>query len=595
MKDYNSIHEMLMDTVNSRADQIAYKWFVGDTELMSITWKNFYDQVRKVSKSLMALGVAKDDKVNIISNTSYRWLLADAGITTCGACTVGIYQSNLPNDCKYIIDHSDSVLIFAENTLQLNKLEKIRSEIPNIRKVVLMNDAAPADEWVITFEDFMELGKDIADADLDQRIAAIKPDNLAAIVYTSGTTGVPKGAMLTHDNITFTSQSVRECGQFEEGDQTFLFLPLAHVFARTVNYASMLVGNTTVISRSMDTLIDDLKIASPNWFASVPRIYEKVYSKVKSGAEAKGGAALKIFNWALSVGNEVSECRLNKKPVPMFTNIKYAIATKLVFSKLHAALGGKLRWCISGAAPLNDDIAKFFHAAGIIVLEGIGMTENTSFTNVNRYDNCRIGTVGQPGPGVEQKIDEDGEILFRGRNVMKGYYKMPDKTEETITKDGWLRTGDLGEIDKDGFLKVTGRKKDLIITAGGKNIAPAPIEGVIATSKYINQVCVIGDRKKFLSALITLDLENVKQYADGHGISYQKPEDLVYDQEIYKLIEQEIMEKNKNFASFESIKKITIVPEFTIENGLLTPTLKVKKNIALDKFKNEIETMYPKE
>lgn len=595
MKDYKCIHELLMDTVRSRPNQTACKWFIDDQNLVSVTWKEFYELVRKVSKSLIALDVQKDDKVNIISNTCYRWVASDLGITTIGAVTVGIYQSNLPNDCKYIINHSDAVVIFAENMLQLKKLLEIRNEIPNIRKVVLFNDTYPEDDWVITFDDFLELGKDISDEAADKRIESVQPDDLASIVYTSGTTGVPKGAMITHDNVTFTAQSVKECGQFQEGDKTFLFLPLAHVFARTCTYTAIMVGSTIIFARGMDTLVEDFKVAKPDWFVSVPRIFEKVYSKVKSTAESKGGIPLKIFNWAFSVGDQVVEYKLNKKPTPLLIGIKYKIAHKLVFRKLHDALGGRVRWCISGAAPLNAGIAKFFHSAGIQVLEGIGMTENTSFTNVNRYEKCRIGTVGAPGPGIEQKIADDGEILFRGRNVMKGYYKMPEETEESIDKDGWLSTGDLGQIDEDGYLSVTGRKKELIITAGGKNIAPAPIEGVIATSKYINQVCVIGDQKKYLSALVTLDLENVKEYADQHGVSYQKPEDLIFDTEVYNLIEKEVIEKNKAFASYESIKKITIVPEFTIENGLLTPTMKLKKNKAFEKFTNEIEAMYPKE
>lgn len=342
----------------------------------------------------------------------------------------------------------------------------------------------------------------------------------------------------------------------------------------------------------MDTIIEDIKIARPHWFASVPRIYEKVYSKVVSGAEAKGGLALKIFRWACKVGNEVSDCKQAGKPVPALTALKYKIASKLVFGKIQAALGGRVRWCISGTAPLNPAIAKFFHAAGILVLEGIGMTENTSFTNLNRYNNFRFGWVGQPGPGIEQKISKEGEVMYRGRNVMKEYYKMPADTATTITEDGWQYTGDLGEIDSENFLKITGRKKDLIITSGGKNVAPSAIEGVIATSKYINQVFIIGDRKNFLSALVTVDPDNVKDYAGAKGIAFKGIDDLIKNEKIKKLIEEEIAEKNEEFASFESIKKITIVPEFTIDNGLLTPTMKLKKNVALDIFKNEIEAMY---
>lgn len=596
IKDYQNIHGMLKETVDRQGGQTAYKWFTpaGDSS-QSVTWNEFYDQVRQVGKSLIAMDVQMGDKVNIMSYTCYRWVLADVGITTAGACTVGIYQSNLSEDCKYIINHSDAVLVFAEDAVQLGKLFEIRKDIPKVRKVVLFN-GDHEDDWVITFEAFLALGKDVSDDALQQRINATGPDDVAGIVYTSGTTGVPKGAVLTHDNLTFTSQSARNMAEDIKGDDvTFLFLPLAHVFARICVNIALLSGVTTVFARSIETLVDDLKSAGPHWFASVPRIYEKVYSKVISGAEAKGGVALKIFRWARDVGNQVSDCLMAGKPVPAMTQLKYKIATKLVFSKLHEALGGHVRWCISGAAPLNPDIAKFFHAAGILILEGIGMSENTSFTNVNKVDNYRFGWVGQPGPGVEQKIAEDGEIMFRGRNVMKEYYKMPEETASTITTDGWQYTGDIGEIDSDGFLRITGRKKELIITAGGKNVAPAAIEGELATSKYIAQVCVVGDKRKYLTALVTLDPETVAEYADANGITYTSIDDLAKNEKIIALIDKEVAKKNKRFASFESVKKVAIVPEFTIDNKMITPTFKLKKKVIQENYADVIQKMYPEE
>jgi long-chain acyl-CoA synthetase len=596
IEDFQNIHQMLKKTVDSKTNQTAYRWFLdseGTSE--SVTWAEYYDQVKQASKSLMALGCQKGDKTIILSYTCYRWVLCDMANAVAGVGTVGIYQSNLPQDCKYIINHSDSVVIFAENKTQLDKILQIRDELPNIRKVVLFNGEHKGDDWIISFDEFLKLGKDVSEKDLQDRIKEVTPQDLATIVYTSGTTGVPKGAVITHDNITFTAQSAEGCAEVQDGDEGFLFLPLAHIFARTMVHTSTLTGTTTNFARSIDSLVDDLKMAKPHWFPSVPRIYEKVYSKVVGGAEAAGGAKLKIFNWARNVGDQIADCRLEKKPVPLLLGIQYKIATKLVFTKLHAALGGRLRWCISGAAPLDPSIAKFFIGAGIIVLEGLGMTENTSFTNVNRVDNYRVGWVGPPGPGIEQKIADDGEIMFRGRNVMREYYKMPEETAKNITPDGWLHTGDLGEIDSENFLRITGRKKDLIITAGGKNIAPSAIEGTIATSKYINQVMVIGDRRKYLTALVTLDPDNVKGYAAANSITFNDFEELLTNERIVKLIENEVAEKNKNFAKFESIKKITIVPEFTVENSLMTPTFKVKKNVALEKYKDKIEAMYPKD
>lgn len=592
--DFTNVHQMLCNTVDQYADKPAFRWFVQPGETDEVTWQEFYQQVKQVSQSLLALDVVKDDKITIVSYSCYRWVLMDMAIMSLGAVTVGIYQSNLAKDIAYIINHSDSVLVFAEDTVQLAKLQQIRDQLPHIRKVILLKGEAPDDDWVLSFEAFLALGDGIDDSAFEERAAAVTPADTAGIVYTSGTTGVPKGVVLTHDNVTFTAQSVEGSTIILEGDEVFLFLPLAHIFARTCVYSTILVGKTTTFTRAMDSIVEDIKAARPHWFASVPRIFEKIHSKIMGGAQAKGGAALKIFNWACAVGDEVGFHKLNKVPIPLITILKYKLANKLVFSKIQAALGGRVRWCISGGAPLNPSIGKFFHSAGILILEGIGMTENMSFSNLNRYNNYRFGWVGPPGPGIEQKIASDGEVLFRGRNVMKEYYKMPEETARTLTPEGWLHTGDLGEIDEQNFLRITGRKKELIVTSGGKNIAPSAIEGIMATSRYLNQVLVIGDQCNYLSALVTLDYDNVTEYARTHGIDFETPEDLTRHEQIIALIDAEIAERNRELASFETIKKFTIVPEFTIENGLLTPTLKLKKSKIHDEFKDLIEAMYSK-
>ena len=592
-KDFTSVHDMLIHTVERYPQKDAYRTILDDGSMESINWTEFAEQVRQVGKSLIALGVGKDDKVNILSYSCYRWVLADVATASIGSVTVGIYHSLLAKDIGYIINHSDGVLVFAEDLEQVAKLRDIQTELPAVRKVVLFKGTPPpGDDWVISFEEFLELGHDIADEALGARVGVVESTDVAAIVYTSGTTGVPKGAVLTHDNITFTAQSVFGSAKIYPDDTALVFLPLAHIFARTCVFTALFSGCNATFARAIDTIGEDFKTARPHWFPSVPRIYEKVHAKILSGAQAKGGVALKLFNWACGVGDRVSDHLLAKEPIPFLTRLQYALATKIVFSKVQAALGGQVRWCISGAAPLDPSIGKFFHAAGVLILEGIGMTENTSFTNVNREDNYRFGWVGPTGPGIEQKTGDDGEVLYRGRNVMREYYKMPADTAETLTSDGWQHTGDLGEIDDVGFLKITGRKKDLIVTAGGKNVAPSAIEGLIATSPYIAQVCVIGDRRKYLTALITVDQENIRAYAAEHGIAGEGLDELLASEGINTLIQGVVDAKNKEFASFETIKKFRLLEEFSIENGLLTPTLKVKRNVAMERFADVIDGMY---
>ncbi len=592
-KDFTSVHDMLTYTVERFPEKDAYRSIRDDGSLESVSWTEFAKQVRRVGKSLIALGVGKDDKANIVSYSNYHWVLTDVALASIGSVTVGIYHSLLAKDIGYIVNHSDAVLVFAEDAEQVAKLLSIRHELPAIRKVILFKgEPPPGEDWVITYEDFLELGSEVADEALDARIADVEATDVAAIVYTSGTTGIPKGAVLTHDNITFTAQSVFGSAKIFADDTAMLFLPLAHIFARTCVFTALFAGCNTTFARGIDTIGDDFKTARPHWFPSVPRIYEKVHTKIISGAQAKGGVALKLFNWACGVGNRVSDHLLANEPIPFPTRLQYGLATKLVFSKVQAALGGRVRWCISGAAPLDPSIGKFFHAAGVLILEGIGMTENTSFTNVNREDNYRFGWVGPTGPGIEQKTAEDGEVLYRGRNVMREYYKMPAETAETLTEDGWQHTGDLGSIDAEGFLKITGRKKDLIVTAGGKNVAPSAIEGLIATSPYISQVCVIGDRRKYLTALVTVDQDNIRAYAAENGIAGESLEELMASEGVNTLIRGIIDEKNTELASFETIKKFRLLEEFSIENGMLTPTLKVKRNVAMERFADVIEGMY---
>ncbi len=587
----SSIYAMFHRIVSNRPDGVGYRTKRGGA-WVDVTWRETEDTVRRIARSLIALGAKHGDRICILADTRIEWMECDLGITTCGGATVGIYPSSLAEDCAYIIEHCDADIVIVENDDQLRKLTTVRNDIPRVRHFVMIDGADDDAHGVLSWATFLERGSGVPDADLDARIAAIGRDDLASLVYTSGTTGVPKGAMITHGNMLFSSESATGCLQVLDGDSTLLFLPLAHVFARLIAYVSMRNDVTLAFAESIQKVAENLREVRPHYIASVPRIFEKVYDKILAGVHEAGGLKAKLFFWALGVGTRVSRLRQDGKPVPAFLGMKYALATRLVFHKIQAALGGQLRWAVSGAAPLNKTIAEFFHACGILILEGLGMTENTSFTNVNRYDNNKFGTVGPVGPGIEMKLADDGEILFRGPNVMKGYFKNPEATAETIDPDGWLYTGDIGEIDADGFLKITDRKKDLIITAGGKNVAPQRIEQFLKMSRYVSAAMAYGDRRKFITALVTLDPEQAPAWAKAHGLD-PDPAHLHERPEIVGLIESEIAAANQKLASYESVKKFRIVPgDFTVESGDLTPTLKLKRKVVTAKYQDLIDRMY---
>jgi long-chain acyl-CoA synthetase len=590
--DYRSIRAMFESVVSSNADMVAYR-NKKDGTWRDVTWTDCAAAVAEVGKGLMALGVEHGQGVAILSQTRFEWVLCDFGAVNVGAVTVGIYPSNLAEDCRYILEHSKSVLVFVENTEQLEKVLKVRAGLPDLRQIVIFEGASDPANDVLAWDEFLQGGRGIEDQAYDQRGKALEPGDLASIVYTSGTTGLPKGVMITHDNLIFTCDSARQCLVFEPGQCTLFFLPLAHVFARLIAYVSMTQAVTVAFAESFATVGENLKEIRPHFIPSVPRVYEKVYDKIITNVETAGGIKLKLFNWAVGVGMQESKLRQANKPLPVGLKLKHALARKLVLRKISDALGGRLLWAVSGAAPLNKTIAEFFDACGVTILEGIGMTENTSFSNVNRLGNNKFGTVGQPGPGVEQKIAGDGEVLFRGRNVMKGYFRDPEATAETIDNEGWLHSGDIGEIDDESFLKITDRKKDLIVTAGGKNIAPQRIERIMRTSHYIAQVVAIGDKKKYVSALVTLDPEAMIEWSAQHGVQGLSAEELAGHPEVRALIQAEIDKRNEQLASFESVKRFHVLPqELSIEGGELTPTLKIKRKVVIERYHDQIEALY---
>jgi long-chain acyl-CoA synthetase len=589
---HQSIYELFHEVSTANPGKVAYRHKSGG-EWKNVTWGHNAETCKRISKSLIALGVKKGDRVNILSQTRLEWVQCDFGIVNCGGVTVGIYPTNLAPDCAYIINHSDAEVIFVENQDQLNKVQQAREEIPKLRQIVIFDGNSSTDGSVLSFADFLRKGESVTDSEFEARARDIRPDDLASLVYTSGTTGVPKGAMITHGNLLFTADSAAQSLYLEPDFETLLFLPLAHVFARLIVYFCLNKALAIAFAESIEKVADNLKEIRPHFICSVPRIFEKVYEKITTGVRDAGGIKEKLFNWALGVGYQVSRLQQNQQPIPAGLKLKHKLANKLVLHKIQAAFGDRLVWAVSGAAPLNKSIAEFFHACGILILEGIGMTENTSFTNVNRYDNNKFGTVGPVGPGIEMKMAPDGEILYRGPNVMKGYFKNPEATAETIDKDGWQYTGDVGEIDEEGFLKITDRKKELLITAGGKNIAPQRIERILRTSPFISQVLAYGDRRKYVTALITLNREQIEPWAKANGIAYTRFEDLAGHPKIKELIEAEVEKKNVELASFESVKKVAILPnDFTIVDGDLTPTLKLKRKVITEKYRQVLEKLY---
>jgi long-chain acyl-CoA synthetase len=587
-----SIYELFKNVCEKNPDKVAYRYKDGG-EWKPVTWKENQETCKNISKGLMALGTAKDDKVNILCSPRLEWIQVDMATVSIGAVIVGIYASNLADDCAYIINHSDAVVLFVENQKQLDKIAEIRDDLPYLKHIVMIEGMPSGVEGVITWQEFMAKGTNIADEEFLTRASEIQPRDVASLVYTSGTTGIPKGAMLTHENLVFTSWSALESLTIEPRHENFLYLPLSHVFARIIVYVCLRAAITVNIGESLEKIVENMQEVKPHFFGTAPRLYEKAYIGITSKAMDAGGIKHKMFRWALGVGYVVSKLQQQNKPATGSLAIKHKLANKLVFSKIQALLGGNIVFAISGAAPLNKAIAEFFHACGILVLEGLGMTENTSFTNLNRFDNNKFGTVGTPGPEIEQKIAPDGEVLFRGKNVMLGYYKDPEETAETIDKDGWLHTGDIGEIDEDGFLRITDRKKAIIVTSGGKNVAPQRIEKIMRTSRYIDQAVVYGDRKKYLTGVVALDQEQIEEWATKHGIQFSDQEELNKHPKVKDLIDNEVQEKNKSLSSYETLKKVIIAPiEFSVESGEMTASMKVKSKVVMENYRAQLDALY---
>jgi long-chain acyl-CoA synthetase len=545
--------------------------------------------VRKLALGLVDLGVGKGDKVSILANTRPEWTYCDFAALSIGATVVPIYQTNSPEECQYVLENSDAKVVVVEDNEQLEKIRAVRDQLPLLEQVVRMTGVS---EDAISLEDLAARGAGRDAGEWERLWQAVTPEDICTFIYTSGTTGPPKGCVISHGNYRAMLDMVKENSVIEGEDVTYLYLPLAHSFALLIQLGSFDLGATIAYwERDPLKIMPNLAEIKPTYFPSVPRIFEKIYTLATSSMEKEGGLKKAIFDWSIRVGGRVRELeRAGRKPGFLLRK-QYELADKQVLSKIRGLFGGKLRLAVSGAAPISPDILRFFDAAGVLVLEGWGMTETSTAATISTPEDFKIGTIGKPFPGCEIKIAEDGEILVKGPNVFQGYYKNDEATRETIV-NGWLHTGDLGSIDAEGFITITGRKKDIIITAGGKNITPANLENEIKQHPLVSQCVVVGDRRPYLVALVTLDPEEAAAYAKEHGLS-EDPAQLAANGAVREAIEAHLAKVNEKFARVEQVKKIAILPQdLSQESGELTPTMKVKRAVVADKHQGEIEQLY---
>jgi long-chain acyl-CoA synthetase len=554
------------------------------------------DRVRQVAMGLQEIGIQRGDRVAILSENRPEWAIADYASLTAGLTDVPIYPTLPAEQIPYILNDSGAVAIFTSTPEQAAKIAQVRSQCRTLRHVIGFGDTKrPGEDF--TFDEIRSRGhaaeNERRNADYRAQALAVKPDDVATLIYTSGTTGEPKGVMLTHDNIYSNVMAGAEAIPFAGKDTCLSFLPLSHIFERMAGHYLMLhTGTSIAYAESIDTVPINMQEVRPTLVLSVPRLYEKMYARVLENALSGGAIKKRIFFWARGVAEQWADEKLAGREPRGLLARKYAIAQKLVFSKLQSRTGGQLRYFVSGGAPLANEINKFFYAAGLVILEGYGLTETSPLISVNTPANFRIGSVGKPAKGVEVRIASDGEILTKGPHVMKGYYNKAEATREAIDSDGWFHTGDIGVLE-DGFVRITDRKKDIIVTAGGKNIAPQPIENLVKTNKYVSQAVMIGDKRKFPAILVVPNWDNLEKWAGQKNIIWTDRKQLLQMPTIQKKMEQEVLGQLTGLAPYETPKKVALLEhDFSIERGELTPTLKVKRRVVDKTYKDTIDKLY---
>jgi long-chain acyl-CoA synthetase len=591
----DSVPKMFRNRVAASPNTEAFR-YQHEGSWASVTWRQVADRVDDIAAGLVSLGIQPEDRVALASGTRYDWVIADFAILASGAATTTVYPTTNAEDVAYIVADSGSRIVIAEDQTQVDKLRSYRDDLPDVERVVVI-DGHGDGEWVITLAELEDIGRNLlveAPTTVDDRINAIRPDQLATLIYTSGTTGKPKGVRLLQNSWTYTAAAMDSLGVLTDKDLNYLWLPLSHAFGKVMLALPLVIGFPTVIDGRVDKIVENLAVIRPTIMGAVPRIFEKVHGRIGDMMAKEGGLKKTLFDWAIGVGVQVSRVRQAGESVSPLLNAQYKMADKLVLSKIRDRFGGRLRFFISGSAALDRDIAQWFDAIGVVVLEGYGLTETSAASSLNRPNAYRFGTVGWTMPQTEVKIADDGEILLRGPGIMQGYHNMPEATAETIEPDGWFHTGDIGELDAEGFLRITDRKKDMFKTSQGKYVAPSAISAQFkGICPFASEIIVYGEGKPYCVALVSLDADGLKEWAASNGLEGKSFGEIARDPKTEGAVGVYVEELNKHLNRWEQVKKFSIIDrELTVESGDLTPSLKLKRKVVVDNFHDKIDSLY---
>ncbi|MEZ4240885.1 MAG: long-chain fatty acid--CoA ligase [Myxococcota bacterium] len=597
---FASVPDLWHHRVGSTPDAEAMRYRDADGRWRTMTWGEAGDRVRAIANGLLALGLEREQRCVVLSGTCIEWILADFAILCAGGATTTVYPEAPDTEVAYIIADCEAVVAFVDTRVQAERLLRMRDQLPSLREVFVFRGARRAlseDGWVSPLRELERRGRDFGAANPEAYTLAhraVERDDLATLMYTSGTTGMPKGVMLSHDAWVYEAEAIDALGIMTPADVQMLWLPLAHVFAKVLELSFVRLGIPTVVDGTADELVDNLRETRPTWFAGVPRTFEKAQGWIVAAAESRGRVQRRVFRWAVDAGLRKTRAQQRHERVGVRLGIQASLADRLVFRDIRERFGGRLRFMISGGAPLPLETAEFFDAIGMTILEGYGLTESAAASCVNRPDDPHFGTVGPPMPGCEVRIAPDGEIRLRSRGVMRGYWRREGETAEAFDEQGFLRTGDIGRLLPSGHLQITGRIKEIIVTAGGKNVAPAQFEDRLRIRcPYVSHAVVHGDARPFCTALVTLDEEAVTRWAREHDVPYADLADLASRTEIRDLVQGYIDAVNRELPSFEQVRRFAILPDdFTMDNGLLTPSAKVKRQLVEERYRALIDGMY---